>query len=154
MFPNSRNNIHIRHISQTLSGQLCNSTACPSTASYSMTSVRARGAKLFPIGRRRLRFMHCRVYVRTCPLEERSFMLQMESDAANTAAAVVALSRSDADYIETHLMSSQTQRNKVTVRKALSYCSFLPCMCQVISCTIKEEACLITALRISSSWQW
>ena len=46
----------------------------------------------------------CRVYSRTCLQADRDFMHQMESEAAAAAARVIALSRSDADFITQHLL--------------------------------------------------
>ena len=46
----------------------------------------------------------CRVYLRTCLPSDRDFMHHMESEAAAAAAIVIALSRSDADYITQHLL--------------------------------------------------
>lgn len=50
----------------------------------------------------------CRVYLRTCLPADREFMHRMESGAAAAAARVVALSRSDADFITQHLLPSNT----------------------------------------------
>ena len=60
-------------------------------------------------------YARCRVYVRTCDPEERHFMLSMEQEAASTAATVVALSRSDAKYIEDNLLLPGAPCQKVTV---------------------------------------
>lgn len=50
----------------------------------------------------------CRVYLRTCLLADREFMHHMESEAAAAAARVVALSRSDANFITQHLLPSSS----------------------------------------------
>ena len=50
----------------------------------------------------------CRVYLRTCLPSDRDFMHQMESEAAAAAARVIALSRSDADYITQHLLPNNS----------------------------------------------
>ena len=75
-------------------------------------------------------------------------MLQMECDAAKTAAAVVALSRSDANYIQTQLMSSQTQRDKVTVCKPWLYHLLGAKVCMCLGDQLRKNA-----LRIFSSCQ-
>lgn len=60
-------------------------------------------------------YARCRVYVRTCDPEELPFMLSMEQEAASTAVTVVALSRSDAKYIEDNLLLPGASCQKVTV---------------------------------------
>lgn len=57
-----------------------------------------------------------RVYLRTCRPEDKEFMRSMESAAVATAAASVALSRSDADFIRCQLLPSQKHAASVTVR--------------------------------------
>ena len=52
-------------------------------------------------------------------------MLSMEQEAASTAAAVVALSRSDAKYIEDNLLLPEALCRKVTV----STCTQLQTLC-------------------------
>ncbi len=56
-----------------------------------------------------------RVYLRTCLPEDAEFMQGMESAAAATAAATVALSRSDADFIKQQLLPPQKPAASVKV---------------------------------------
>lgn len=50
-------------------------------------------------------FMNYRVHRRTCAPADEHFIQSMESEAVATAAVTVALSRSDADFIQQHLQS-------------------------------------------------
>lgn len=60
-------------------------------------------------------YMNYRIYLRTCLSEDEEFMRSMESAAVATAAASVALSRSDADFIRSQLLSPQKHAASVTV---------------------------------------
>lgn len=57
-----------------------------------------------------------RVYLKTCLPNDKEFMRSMESAAVATAAASVALSRSDADFIRSQLLPPQKHAASVTVR--------------------------------------
>ncbi|KAA6428956.1 MAG: hypothetical protein FRX49_01066 [Trebouxia sp. A1-2] len=74
------------------------------------TALQAKGLHVPPYI-----YMNYRVYLRTCLSEDAEFMQGMESAAAATAAAVIALSRSDADFIKRHLLPPQKSAACVTV---------------------------------------
>ncbi|DBA96974.1 hypothetical protein WJX77_003885 [Trebouxia sp. C0004] len=74
------------------------------------TALQAKGLYVPPFI-----YMNYRVYLRTCLPEDAEFMQGMESAAAATAAATVALSRSDADFIKHHLLPPQKPAASVTV---------------------------------------
>ena len=73
-----------------------------------------------------LLFVLCRVFSRTVTTDEdRAFMVSMESEAAAQAIAVVALSHSDADFIQTHLSRKAGMQIKAQVRSCIQRTSLV-----------------------------
>ena len=96
------------------------------------------------------RHCSCRVYSRTCLPPDKDFMHSMESAAVATAAATVALSRSDADFIQKHL-SPSTETASVAVSSLLSS---LPrcCTCHIRCSSIFQHTSCLRSIHLVKTW--